>query len=154
MPKVMNPFHLLVMEDDAALAHVLRALLAHVGMTSETAPARNSAFQRDLSRFSAILLDVPLSLTQSRNLIEQTRARYSRPLIVFSETLSGDDRTKALEAGADYVLQKPFFPGELLAIIRSVLQSKASVVPFRAVRQRRGLPVTRSSVGARGAKSA
>ena len=141
--------HLLVMEDDAALAHVLKALFAHFGMTCETVPATRAALPWDLSRFSVILLDLNSPQPESQSLIKDIRATYSQPLIVISETLGGEQRTVALEAGADFALQKPFFPGELLAIIRSLVQRRASAASLRPVRQgRRSSSVTRSSAAA------
>jgi two-component system KDP operon response regulator KdpE len=119
------------MEDDAALAHMLKALLAYAEFTSEVVPAGRLALPRDIARFSVVLVDRNLAHPEGHSLIREIRAKSQQPLIVISETMSGEHRTTALEAGADFAIEKPFLPGELLAIIRSALQRRASAAPPR-----------------------
>jgi DNA-binding response OmpR family regulator len=55
-------------------------------------------------------------------LCEQIRRLSSLPLIVISTHISVDMSAKAIDAGADYFLKRPFGPMELSARIRSLLQ--------------------------------
>jgi DNA-binding response OmpR family regulator len=55
-------------------------------------------------------------------LCEQVRMLSDLPLIVISTHASADMSARAIDAGADYFLRKPFGPMELNARIRSLLQ--------------------------------
>lgn len=55
-------------------------------------------------------------------LCEQVRRLSDLPLIVISTHASADMSARAIDAGADYFLRKPFGPMELNARIRSLLQ--------------------------------
>ena len=69
--------------------------------------------------------------TDEWRLCEQIRRLAGPPLIVISTHAGPDMSAKAIDAGADYVLRKPFGPMELNARIRSLLQRKPwkSAVP-------------------------
>jgi len=60
--------------------------------------------------------------TAEWQLCEQIRRLSGIPLIVISSHTSVDMSTKAIDAGADYFLKRPFGPMELNARIRSLLQ--------------------------------
>ena len=58
-------------------------------------------------------------------LCEQIRKLSDLPLIVISTHASVDMSARAIDAGADYFLRKPFGPMELNARIRSLLQRQS-----------------------------
>ena len=60
--------------------------------------------------------------TNEWQLCEQIRRFSNIPLIVISSHTSVDISAKAIDAGADYFLKRPFGPMELSARIRSLLQ--------------------------------
>ena len=60
--------------------------------------------------------------TAEWQLCEQIRRLSGIPIIVISNHTSVDMSTKAIDAGADYFLKRPFGPMELSARIRSLLQ--------------------------------
>ena len=60
--------------------------------------------------------------TSEWQLCEQIRRFSCKPLIVISTHTSVDMSIKAIDAGADYFLKRPFGPMELSAKIRSLLQ--------------------------------
>ena len=62
--------------------------------------------------------------TEDWQLCEQIRRLAALPLIVISTHASADISAKAIDAGADYFLRKPFGPMELNARIQSLLQHK------------------------------
>lgn len=64
--------------------------------------------------------------TAEWQLCEQIRKLYGIPLIVISSHTSVDMSAKAIDAGADYFLKRPFGPMELSARIRSLLQRPSS----------------------------
>ena len=59
---------------------------------------------------------------KSWQLCEKIRHLCHMPLIVISTNASADTCVKAINAGADYFLRKPFGPLEFLARVQSLLQ--------------------------------
>jgi two-component system KDP operon response regulator KdpE len=57
--------------------------------------------------------------------LEKLREWYTKPIIILSVQSSEEDIVKALDAGANDYLVKPFRTGELLARIRSLLRSSS-----------------------------
>ena len=68
----------------------------------------------------AILLESPYS--ESWQLCEKIRELTVIPLIVISSNASAETCVKAIKAGADYFMRKPFGPLELMARINSLFQ--------------------------------
>jgi len=62
---------------------------------------------------------------ESWQLCERIRRVSSLPLIVISTNASVETSAKAIDAGADYFLRKPFGPLEFLARVRSLLRRKS-----------------------------
>ena len=58
-------------------------------------------------------------------LCERIRHLCHMPLIVISTNASADTCVKAISAGADYFMRKPFGPLEFLARVHSLLQRKS-----------------------------
>lgn len=59
---------------------------------------------------------------RSWQLCEEIRHLSGMPLIVISANASADTCVRAINAGADYFLRKPFGPLEFLARVHSLLQ--------------------------------
>ena len=68
----------------------------------------------------AILLESPYS--ESWQLCEKLRKLTDIPLIVIGSNASAETCVKAINAGADYFMRKPFGPLELMARINSLFQ--------------------------------
>lgn len=110
--------HVLLVEDDPAVLHLLRATVEFGGITSSQAQSATDALRR-LKResFDAILLDMELADFRGPQLIQIIRAVADSPLIVLSERSDAATISDALNAGADDFAAKPFMPRELLARI-------------------------------------
>jgi two-component system, OmpR family, KDP operon response regulator KdpE len=74
-----------------------------------------------------ILLDLGLPDVDGLNLVPQIRANTTAPIVVVSAREQETDKVKALDAGANDYLTKPFSVPELLARIRVGLRSRAQV---------------------------
>jgi two-component system cell cycle response regulator DivK len=117
---------ILVVDDHADNRRILRDLLGSAGfeileaVTGEEAVARAEAEVPDL-----ILMDIQLPGIdgyEATRRIKANEALRRIPLIVVtSYALSGDD-AKALAAGADAYVAKPFSPRVMLAKVREYLK--------------------------------
>jgi two-component system cell cycle response regulator DivK len=121
----VSPRRILVVDDHADNRRILRDLLGSAGFevleatTGEEAVARAEADVPDL-----ILMDIQLPGLdgyEATRRIKASEALRRNPLIaVTSYALSGDE-ARALAAGADAYVSKPFSPRALLARVRQAL---------------------------------
>ncbi|GAA4991097.1 response regulator [Kitasatospora paranensis] len=82
----------------------------------------------------AVLLDLGLPDADGMDIIGSLRAWSSVPIIVVSGRDNAAEKVRALDAGADDYLTKPFVMDELLARLRAVLRrSPVEAPPLRAV---------------------
>lgn len=72
----------------------------------------------------AIVLESPAA--ESWHLCEKIRRLTGIPLIIISSNASTETCVKAISAGADYFMRKPFGPLELLARVGSLFQRTLS----------------------------
>ena len=114
----------LVIEDEPAIADVIRRYLTADGFTATF--ARNgadglAALRRD--RPVAVILDIGLPDIDGLSLCRDLRSAGDWTPVVFVTARDEDvDRIIGLEAGADDYLVKPFHPRELMARLRTVLR--------------------------------
>ncbi len=116
---------ILVVEDQDDNRRIIRDLLSSVGY--EMIEALDGAAGVELAareRPDLILMDIQLPVLdgyQATRRIRQNPDLGQIPIVaVTSYALSGDD-AKALEAGCNAYIAKPFSPRELLAVIRRLL---------------------------------
>ena len=115
---------ILLIEDDARLAGMVRDYLGESGFRVTVAPTGGQGLTlhaRD--RFDAIILDLMLPDIDGLEVCRRLRAKGA-PVPVMMLTAKGDpmDRVVGLELGADDYLPKPFEPRELLARLRAILR--------------------------------
>jgi DNA-binding response OmpR family regulator len=118
----------LVVEDDATVAEVVRAYLEHAGLAIEQAADGVTALAV-AARTLPDLVVLDLMLPGLSGLEVCTRLRQVRPDIpVIMLTALGEesDRLLGLETGADDYLVKPFSPRELVLRVQSVLRRSGS----------------------------
>ena len=121
--------HLLMIEDDARLAHMVCEYLGQSGYTVAHAGDATSGLQALHDKPPhLVILDLMLpdmdGLEVCRRIRALPGALASTPVLML--TAKGDpmDRIIGLEMGADDYLPKPFEPRELLARIRAVLRRR------------------------------
>jgi DNA-binding response OmpR family regulator len=114
----------LLVEDDAALAGVLRTGLAEQGFRVDAAASYHDGLTRGRrDAFDVIVLDVMLPGGSGFDLCRELRkARITTPVLMLTARDSVDDRVRGLDAGADDYLPKPFAFKELLARLRAILR--------------------------------
>ena len=114
----------LVIEDEPAIADVVRRYLTADGFTAAFARTGADglvALRRD--RPVAVILDIGLPDIDGLTLCRDLRAAGDWTPVLFVTARDEDvDRIVGLEAGADDYLVKPFHPRELMARLRTVLR--------------------------------
>lgn len=107
------------MEDDKAIRNLITTTLEtqgygfHVADTGQKAILEAVSYQPDI-----IILDLGLPDMDGVEIITKVRSWSNNPIIVVSARSEDKDKIKALDAGADDYLTKPFSIDELLARIR------------------------------------
>jgi DNA-binding response OmpR family regulator len=130
----------LLIDDDAALAHLAKEYLAGAGFAVEhcTDGAAGLAALRRAAvtgrGFDLLILDLMLPDTDGLELCRRLRADpdatlASLPIVMLTARGDEADRIVGLELGADDYLGKPFHPRELLARLRAVLRRGARGAP-------------------------
>ena len=125
-----KPYHLYVVEDDAALREMLCAYLEKQGLVV-TAMSNADEMLRRIHRLrpDLIVLDVTLPGMSGLQACQRLRAEGDAvPVILLTARVEEVDRVLGLEMGADDYLGKPFSARELLARIHAVLR-RTSVLP-------------------------
>jgi two-component system copper resistance phosphate regulon response regulator CusR len=121
----------LIVEDDAGLAGVLREGLAEQVVDATVAPTFAEGKERALlGTWDAIVLDVMLPGGNGFDLCTELRRGGVRtPILMLTARDTVDDRVRGLDAGADDYLTKPFAFRELLARVRALARRGPALVP-------------------------
>lgn len=119
--------HLLLVEDDDAIAVALRLHLEGAGYRlHREADGQQAMAAIDRQRFDLVLLDLMLPGADGWHVIRQAREWAPRlPIIVVTARTNEHDRVEVLALGADDVMGKPFSMRELLARITAALRRTA-----------------------------
>jgi two-component system phosphate regulon response regulator OmpR len=124
---------ILMIEDDAALAGLVRDYLKPFGYGVEAAASAAEGLRRLDEGWAAVLLDVMLPDLDGFEVCRRIRAGSDVPLLMLTARGQDEDRIVGLEIGADDYLPKPFNPRELLARLRAVLRRRQSGSPKGSV---------------------
>ncbi|MBS0291482.1 MAG: response regulator transcription factor [Proteobacteria bacterium] len=123
---------LLLIEDDAQLAHWLARLLRAQDFVVDQVTDGDAADRLLLQgRYDVVLLDLNLPLLSGKGVLRRLRARQDGvAVIVLTATASLDQKVACLEMGADDYLVKPIEVRELVArihaLVRRQMPAKAS----------------------------
>ena len=116
--------HILVVEDDDAIAEPLLAGLERAGYTATR--ARSCAEALDAPVPDLVLLDLGLPDLDGFEVCRRLRADSSVPITIVTARDDETDRVVGLELGADDYVVKPFGFRELVARIRAVARRSAA----------------------------
>ena len=116
---------ILVVEDQEDNRCIIRDLLTSVGYELiEATDGEAGVRLAEAERPDLILMDIQLPVLDgheaTRRIKQNPELRHIPIIVVTSYALSGDD-VKAMEAGCDAYVAKPFSPRQLLATIRKFL---------------------------------
>jgi two-component system, OmpR family, KDP operon response regulator KdpE len=117
---------ILVVDDEPQIRRVMRATLTSAGYTILDAKSGEEAL--DLARrerLDLVLLDVNMPGLDGVETCREIRAFSDVPIITITVRNAERDKVRALDAGADDYIVKPFGIQELLARIRAALRRHA-----------------------------
>ena len=124
----MNKPLILVVEDDPSVRNLITTTLKTNDYRYVVAPNGSTAIMEATSHNpEIILLDLGLPDMDGVQVIQTVRSWSNVPIIVISARSEDNDKIKALDAGADDYLTKPFSVEELLARLR-VTQRRLSLM--------------------------
>jgi two-component system response regulator MprA len=115
----------LVVEDDADIADVLRRTLRQEGHEVRSAGDGVEALQlaEDFVP-DLVILDLGLPKLDGVEVCRRLRAESDAPILILTARTETDDRVEGLDSGADDYLVKPFERKELLARMRALLRRR------------------------------
>lgn len=114
---------ILIVEDEPQMRGVLRTLLsAEHYRIIEADTMHRGEIEARAHRPDLLLVDLGLPDGDGLTIIPRVRAWSPVPIIVLSARAQEGDKVKALDAGADDYVTKPFAASELLARVRAALR--------------------------------
>jgi DNA-binding response OmpR family regulator len=119
------PGKILLVEDDHAIAHSVRRLLAREGyfVAARESSEGALALLQDDPEYDLAILDIGLPGQDGFACCRALRASgWRAPVLMLTARTSLADRVQGLEAGADDYIAKPVDPTELLARVRAHLR--------------------------------
>jgi two-component system, OmpR family, KDP operon response regulator KdpE len=123
---VSSGAHVLVVDDEPQITRGLKVILRRAGYEVETAETKRRALEAVSVRPpDAIVLDLVLPDGSGVDVCAEVRGWSRLPIIVLSAVGDEREKVRALDAGADDYVTKPFGTEELLARLRAVLRRTA-----------------------------
>jgi DNA-binding response OmpR family regulator len=114
---LVEKMRLLVVEDEARIAELVRAGLARAGFTVDAVATAADAFAAlEVGSYDAAILDLGLPDGDGIEVLRKARrSGLAIPFLLLTARDTVDDRVLGLNAGADDYLTKPFAMDELVA---------------------------------------
>ncbi len=122
---------LLIVEDDASLARLLRDNLVYEGFAVDCISSGTDAVEKVRSaRPDLVLLDIMIPDLSGFDVCRALSAERDRvPMIIITARTQQQDKVLGLRLGADDYVTKPFALDELLARIHAVLRRSQRTIP-------------------------
>jgi two-component system KDP operon response regulator KdpE len=115
--------HVLVVDDDPGLRHVVRDAFEREGHSVATAEDGKDALSVFTDQpFDLVVTDVAMPRLGGYELVKELRTRSHVPILVLTVRGEEAEKVRILDAGADDYVVKPFGVGELLARVRVLLR--------------------------------
>jgi two-component system, OmpR family, KDP operon response regulator KdpE len=122
----MNPSQgkVLIVDDESAIRRALRSALQTMGFeVSEATTGEDALHLIERTRYDVVLLDINMPGMGGMEACREIRRRSTRlGILMLTVRDSEEDKVKALDAGADDYVTKPFHVRELTARIRGAVR--------------------------------
>ena len=121
----MNPYRILVVDDEEDLCEILQYNLETEGYTVDVAYSAEEALKKDISSYSLLLLDVmmgEISGFKMGRILNENPQTANIPIIYLTAKDSETDRLTGFNIGADDYISKPFSIREVLARVKAVIR--------------------------------
>lgn len=123
----MTAPRILIVEDEGALAEVVRDYLIAAGMRVDLLAEGTGAVERaQAEQHDLVILDLMLPGVDGLTICRELRRTSDVPIIMTTAKVEEIDRLLGLELGADDYMCKPYSPRELVARVRAVLRRRPS----------------------------
>lgn len=114
---------ILIIDDEVQIRRLLEITLSASGYKiSEASTGKEGLTLAAMRQPGLIILDLGLPDADGLDILKKLREWYSKPILILSVRNTEDDIVKALDAGANDYLTKPFRTRELLARIRVAIR--------------------------------
>jgi two-component system, OmpR family, KDP operon response regulator KdpE len=118
-----NGQRILVVDDEPQIVRALKVILRGAGFATQQAESKREALDAvSIRPPDAMVLDLILPDGSGVEVCEEVRRWSGLPIIVLSAVGDEREKVRALDAGADDYITKPFGTDELLARLRAVLR--------------------------------
>lgn len=135
----MNPYRILVVDDEEDLCEILQFNLETEGYTVDVAYSAEEALKKDLSVYNLLLLDVMMgevSGFKMARMLSENPKTAAIPIIFLTAKDSETDRLTGFNIGADDYISKPFSIREVLARVKAVIRRVEAKKPNPAPPQK------------------
>ena len=127
---------ILIVDDDAQIRKLVRVNLEGRGyIVEEAVDGEDAIAHLKATTFDLLILDLVMPGMSGIEVCAWVRERSDVPVIVLSAHDDEEQKVRALDAGADDFVTKPFGYEELLARIRAVRRRIPAVCPSGAAQQ-------------------
>jgi two-component system KDP operon response regulator KdpE len=119
----MSAARVLIVDDDPQIRRVLRMALVKQGLEVADARSGDEALEKfEAARYDLVILDMNMPGMSGLEACRLLRDTSEAAIIMLTVRDSEEDKIKALDAGADDYVTKPFSVPELLARVRAALR--------------------------------
>jgi two-component system, OmpR family, response regulator ResD len=114
---------ILVIEDEANIAQILRLYLEQAGYTVLTAGDGVAGIELHAREHpDLVILDLMLPALDGMEVCRRIRVWANTPILMLTARQGEEDRIAGLELGADDYLVKPFSPREVVSRVKAILR--------------------------------
>lgn len=131
---------ILVVDDEPQIHRFIGPALAAAGHTPLRAESGADALRQIAVNVpDLVLLDLGLADLDGQDVLRKLREFSDVPVIILSARTREEEKVRALDAGADDYVEKPFALGELIARIRTSLRRRNQSLPTSQILEIDGL---------------
>lgn len=121
----MNPYRILVVDDEEDLCEILQFNLETEGYAVDVAYSAEEALKLDISKYQLLLLDVmmgEMSGFRMARVLQENPKTAKIPIIFLTAKDTENDRLTGFTIGADDYISKPFSIREVMARVKAVIR--------------------------------